>query len=67
VEYRGALSEDGNIITGTWELRVRTFFLRHNVIRGVWEARRQWADEMEEIAEPEDAGLLEYVQPLLRS
>ncbi len=58
VQYTGEMSEDGRMMTGTWEVAEsgRGRRGRKSVVRGLWEARRTWSAEANE--ETEGAGEL---------
>ncbi|MBC8101825.1 MAG: hypothetical protein H7Z41_04475 [Cytophagales bacterium] len=62
VHYLGTLSDDGRLVTGTWEMQ-----LRHNGkiqrTTGRWEARRLWA-EAEEAAAGRQSADVEWELPV---
>jgi hypothetical protein len=50
IVYAGTISEDGNLMTGTWQIDAgRGFMKRKQIVSGNWEAHRSDDDLMAEL------------------
>ena len=58
VSYEGTLAEDGQTMSGTWQIG--------SAVHGVWDARRAWSDSGKLEAEETEEQTEEYAVPRVR-